>query len=68
MSGGEILARLAAEAANPQWEVLIYNGSLTLSTCSTSRRPCCAGWSRANLGNLNDTGMTYLPENRSLVP
>ena len=30
MSGGELLARIAAEAANPQWDVLISNGSNAL--------------------------------------
>jgi len=67
MSGGEILARIAAEAANPQWDVLIYNGSYTFHMLD-QQEALLRGVEPANLGNLNDTGMTYLPENRSWFP
>lgn len=67
MSGGEILARIAAEAANPQWDVLIFNGSYTFHMLD-QQGALLRGVEPANLGNLNETGLTYLPENRSWIP
>ena len=67
MSGGEILARIAAEAANPQWDVLIFNGSYTFHMLD-QQDALLRGVEPANLGNLNETGLTYLPENRSWFP
>ncbi|WP_322895316.1 MULTISPECIES: extracellular solute-binding protein [unclassified Yoonia] len=67
MSGGEILARIAAEAANPQWDVLIFNGSYTFHMLD-QQEALLRGVEPANLGNLNEIGQTYLPENRSWFP
>ncbi len=67
MSGGEILARIAAEAANPQWDVLIFNGSYTFHMLD-GQDALMRGVDPANLGNLNELGLTYLPENRSWFP
>jgi len=67
MSGGEILARIAAEAANPQWDVLIFNGSYTFHMLD-QQEALLRGVEPANIGNLNETGLTYLPENRSWFP
>ncbi|EKF60317.1 extracellular solute-binding protein [Agrobacterium albertimagni AOL15] len=67
MSGGEILARIAAEAANPQWDVLIFNGSYSFKMLDDQNQ-LLRGVEPANIGNLNETGRTYLPENRSWFP
>lgn len=67
MSGGEILARIAAEAANPQWDVLIFNGSYTFHMLD-QQNALLRGVEPANLANMNETGTTYLPENRSWFP
>ncbi len=67
MSGGEILARIAAEAANPQWDVLIFNGSYSFKMLD-GQNQLLRGVEPANIGNLNETGRTYLPENRSWFP
>jgi DNA-binding transcriptional LysR family regulator/ABC-type Fe3+ transport system substrate-binding protein len=67
MSGGEILARIAAEAANPQWDVLIFNGSYSFKMLDDQNQ-LLRDVEPANIGNLNETGRTYLPENRSWFP
>ncbi|MFP4238453.1 MAG: extracellular solute-binding protein [Rhodosalinus sp.] len=67
MSGGEILARIAAEASNPQWDVLIYNGSYTFHMLD-EQGALLRDLEPANLDNLNDVGQRFLPENRSWFP
>lgn len=67
MSGGEILARIAAEASNPQWDVLIFNGSYTFHMLD-QQEALLRGVEPANIGNLNEIGQAYLPENRSWFP
>lgn len=67
MSGGEILARIAAEASNPQWDVLIYNGSYSFHSLDQQEQ-LLRGVEPANLDNLNELGRTYLPENKSWFP
>lgn len=67
MSGGEILARIAAEAANPQWDVLIYNGSYTFHMLD-EQGALLRDVEPANLDNLNEVGQRFLPENRSWFP
>lgn len=67
MSGGEVLARIAAEASNPQWDVLIFNGSNTFHMLD-QQEALLRGVEPANIGNLNEIGQTYLPENRSWFP
>jgi ABC-type Fe3+ transport system substrate-binding protein/DNA-binding transcriptional LysR family regulator len=67
MSGGEILARIAAEANNPQWDVLIYNGSYSFHSLDQQgllKRDV----SPSNINNLNEIGVKHMPENRSWFP
>lgn len=67
MSGGEILARIAAEASNPQWDVLIYNGSYSFHSLDKQgllKRDVLP----SNIENLNEIGRKHLPENRSWFP
>lgn len=67
MSGGEILARIAAEATNPQWDVLIFNGSYTFHGLDQQGQ-LMQNVEPDNLDNLNEIGRTYLPENQSWFP
>ncbi|WP_158626009.1 extracellular solute-binding protein [Arsenicitalea aurantiaca] len=67
MSGGEILARIAAEASNPQWDVLIFNGSYSFHGLDQQGQ-LLQGVEPANLDNLNELGRTYLAESRSWFP
>lgn len=67
MSGGEILARIAAEASNPQWDVLIFNGSYTFHGLDQQGQ-LMRDVAPDNLDNLNEIGRAYLPENRSWFP
>jgi DNA-binding transcriptional LysR family regulator/ABC-type Fe3+ transport system substrate-binding protein len=67
MSGGEILARIAAEASNPQWDVLIFNGSYTFHGLD-QQGLLMQNVEPENIGNLNEIGRTYLPENQSWFP
>lgn len=67
MSGGELLARVAAEAANPQWDVLIFNGSYSLHALDRQDR-LKRDVAPRNLGALNETGLAYLPANQAWFP
>jgi len=67
MSGGELLARIAAESNNPQWDVLIFNGSYTFEMLDRQGQ-LMRNVAPANLHNLNELGRTYLPENGSWFP
>ena len=67
MSGGEILARIAAEASNPQWDVLIFNGSYSFHSLDQQGQ-LLRDVTPDNLDNLNDLGRSYLTENRSWFP
>ncbi|WP_127142654.1 extracellular solute-binding protein [Pelagibacterium montanilacus] len=67
MSGGEILARIAAEASNPQWDVLVFNGSYSFHSLDLQGQ-LLQDVEPANIGNLNAIGRQYLPENRSWFP
>lgn len=67
MSGGELLARIAAESANPQWDVLIFNGSYTFEMLDRQGQ-LMRDVVPANLDNLNEIGRSYLAENGSWFP
>lgn len=67
MSGGELLARIAAESANPQWDVLIFNGSYTFEMLDRQGQ-LLRDVTPANLDNLNAIGRSYLAENGSWFP
>ena len=67
MSGGEILARIAAEASNPQWDVLIFNGSYVFHGLDQQGK-LMRNVEPDNIGNLNDIGLAQMPENKSWFP
>jgi len=67
MSGGELLARIAAEAANPQWDAVIFNGSNALFSLAEHGQLKRMMEPR-NLGNLNEIGKAQMPEDKSWFP
>lgn len=67
MSGGELLARIAAEASNPQWDALIFNGSYTFEMLDRQGM-LMQGIEPANIGNLNALGRQYLAGNGAWFP
>lgn len=67
MSGGELLARIAAEASNPQWDVLIFNGSYVMHGLDLQGQ-LMRDVKPANLDNLDALGRSYLPESLAWFP
>jgi DNA-binding transcriptional LysR family regulator/ABC-type Fe3+ transport system substrate-binding protein len=67
MSGGELLARIAAESSNPQWDAVIFNGSNALYTLDQQEQLKRMVEPR-NVANLNEVGKAQMPENKSWFP
>ncbi|WP_186458151.1 extracellular solute-binding protein [Neorhizobium alkalisoli] len=67
MSGGELLARIAAEGANPQWDAVIFNGSNALYSLDQQEQLKRMVEPR-NLANLNEIGKAQMPENKAWFP
>lgn len=67
LGGGEILARISAEANNPQWDVVVLDGhgsleGLRLNDQLLENPPL------QHLDNLDDEGHSLLPEDNAWVP
>lgn len=67
VGGGEILARIAAEANNPQWDVVILDGHGSLEGLRQQGQ-LLTGHPLDNVGNLDETGTALLPEDHSWIP
>lgn len=67
LGGGEILARIAAEANNPQWDVVVLDGHGSLQALADDGA-LLTGWSVDSLDNLDDQGSALLPEGNAWVP
>lgn len=67
MSGGELLARIAAEASNPQWDIIIFNGSNALQALDDKGQLKRMVEPR-NLANLNEIGQKQLPQTKAWFP
>lgn len=67
LGGGEILARIAAEANNPQWDVVILDGHGSLQALA-DRGQLLTGVEPANLANLTADGAALAPADRSWFP
>ena len=66
-SGGNLLARIAAERGNPQWDVLLFDGIGSLHRLDQEgqlRRDFTPG----SLENLTDFARGLLPENHAWFP
>lgn len=67
LGGGEILARIAAEANNPQWDVVVLDGHGSLQALADQGQ-LYTGLEPANLANLTDDGSALLPADHSWFP
>lgn len=67
LGGGEILARIAAEANNPQWDVVILDGHGSLQSLADQGQ-LLTDSVPANLDNLTDDGAQLLPGDHSWFP
>lgn len=66
-SGGVLLSRIAAERANPQWDVLLFDGPGSLFRLDEEEQ-FKRDVEPANLDNLTDFARDLLPANRSWFP
>ncbi|UFU03853.1 extracellular solute-binding protein [Ruania suaedae] len=67
LGGGEILARIAAEANNPQWDVVMLDGHGSLQALA-GQGQLLTDLAPANLANLTDEGQDLVPADRSWIP
>jgi len=67
LGGGEILARIAAEANNPQWDVVILDGHGSLQALADQGQ-LLTGLEPANIGNYSADGAALLPADNSWFP
>lgn len=58
MSGGEILARIEAERANPRWDVVYLQGHGSLHRLHTEGQLLDDGWQPEAAANYNEVGRT----------
>lgn len=66
-SGGNLLARIAAERGNPQWDVLLFDGVGSLHALDQQGQ-FYTGFEPSNLSNLLPHAEALLPQNRAWFP
>ncbi|WP_306369093.1 ABC transporter substrate-binding protein [Nocardiopsis sp. CC223A] len=67
LGGGEILARIAAEANNPQWDVVVLDGHGSLEALR-EQGALLSDHPLENTGNLDEEGTALMPQDRAWVP
>lgn len=67
LGGGEILARISAEANNPQWDVVVLDGHGSLEGLRQSGQ-LYENPPVQNLSNLDSEGQSLLPEDNGWIP
>ena len=67
IGGGEVLARIAAEANNPQWDVVMLDGHGSLQGLADQGQ-LLTGTNPTNLANLTPDGAALLPSDHSWFP
>lgn len=65
-STGNLLAKIAAEGSNPQWDVTWFDGNVTMQ--SLDDQGLLLKWQSPNAGNLTTQGMKYVPSDYSYYP
>src|SRR5260370_7990184 len=65
-STGNLLAKIAAEGNNPQWDVAWFDGNVTMQ--SLDDQGLLLKWQSPNSGNLTTQGMKYVPSDGSYYP
>lgn len=67
MSGGNLLARIAAEANNPRWDVLLFDGVGSLHAMD-QQGLFLRNLNPDNARYLTEQGRSLVPENRAWMP
>lgn len=67
LGGGEILARIAAEQNNPQWDVVLLDGHGSVEAMDQQEQ-LLTGYELENVENLNAEAQDLLPEDNAWVP
>lgn len=67
LGGGEILARIAAEQNNPQWDVVLIDGHGSVEALDQQEQ-LLTGHELENLDNLDAEGQELVPEGNAWVP
>lgn len=65
-STGNILAKIAAESNNPQWDVTWFDGNVTMQMLND--QGLLLKWNSPNVSNLTDQGAKYVPSDGSYYP
>jgi iron(III) transport system substrate-binding protein len=65
-STGNLLAKIAAEGSNPQWDVTWFDGNVTMQ--SLDDQSLLLKWHSPNTSNLTSQGAQYVPSDGSYYP
>lgn len=65
-STGTILAKIAAEGSNPQWDVVWFDGNVTMQTLDDQGQ--LLKWNSPNLGNYTSLGASVIPSDHGYYP
>lgn len=65
-STGNLLAKIAAEGANPQWDVVWFDGNVTMQ--DLDNKGFLLKWKSANVGNYNSQGAGLVPSDDAYYP
>jgi iron(III) transport system substrate-binding protein len=65
-STGNLLAKIAAEGSNPQWDVTWFDGNVTMQTLDD--QSLLLKWHSPNTSNLTSQGAQYVPSDGSYYP
>jgi iron(III) transport system substrate-binding protein len=65
-STGNLLAKISAERNNPQWDVVWFDGNVTMQTLDD--QGYLLKWASPNLSNYTDQGTKVVPEDHGYYP
>ena len=65
-STGNLLAKIAAEGNNPQWDVAWFDGNVTMQTLDD--QGALLKWNSSNIGNYNSLGTSVIPSDHAYYP
>jgi len=65
-STGNLLAKIAAEGSNPQWDVAWFDGNVTMQTLDDQKQ--LLKWNASSAANLTDEGKKYVASDNSYYP
>jgi iron(III) transport system substrate-binding protein len=65
-STGPLLAKIAAEGSNPQWDVIWVDGNVTLE--DLNNRGFLTKWKSSNIGNYTAQGRSLVPSDYAYYP